>query len=209
MITVDSLRQAIAAHLGKELTPEVAAAIEQAAIDRTDRAIDPGQFASLEVRGLSFQVERFEQVLPELLPLHEAHFAETEKHLDGFALRPNYDYMTERERTGSLLQFTARDTKTGTLVGNIRMYLAYSMHTGTLVATEDTFYLLPAYRRGMAAIRFWQYMERAVVDVLGAREICTDSKTVNKVHRLNEYLGYRHVANKYVKTFPEREACHV
>ena len=34
---------------------------------------------------------------------------------------------------------------------------------------------------------------------IGVLEITTDSKLVNQVGRLNEYLGYKHVANQFHK----------
>jgi len=195
------LRQAIAANLGKVLTPEVAAAIEAGSFDDEDRSHSPDKFGEQIASGLIFKVERIRDIQDELQLLHELQFAETERHRLGFGLKVNYDYMAERERRGELLQFTAR-TPSGALVGNIRMYLEESLHTGTIYATEDTFYLLPEYRQGWTALRFWRFME-AAVRFLGVREIRTDSKVVNKVHRLNEFCGYTHVANKYIKIFSE------
>jgi hypothetical protein len=203
-ITLESLRSAIGSHLGKELTPEVAVAIEMAATDTADKSFGPEQFVPQSYRGITFQVESFRKIIDELHALHEAHFAETEKHLEGFALKPDYPYLFERERMGTMIQFTARDG--AKLAGNLRMYISRSTHTGTLVAEEDTFFLLPEYRKGFAALAFLRWVEQCLVDVIGVREIRANSKVVNKAHRLMDYRGYRHVANQYVKTFQEGEA---
>jgi hypothetical protein len=197
----DKLRAAIAANLGKVLTPEVASAIEVGAFDMDDYSHDPAKFGVKEYKGFTFQAERLRNILDDMHLLHKEHFKETEVHRLGFGLKPNYDYMLEMERRGKMLQFTTR-TDDGDLVGNIRMYLGESMHTGTLYATEDTYFVLPEYRKGFMALRFWQFMEGAVQS-LGVREIRTDSKVINKVNRLNDYCGYTHVANKYVKVFTE------
>lgn len=197
-----NLRMALAANLGQTLTPEIAALIETSAFDSEDRSHHPGKFGARVYKGLVFQVERFADVLPELHALHEEHFAETEIHRLGFGLKPNYDHMAEMERRGQMVQFTARDQETNRLVGNIRMYLQESLHTGTLYASEDTFFVTKDYRLGFAALRFWQFMEESL-RAIGVREFRTDSKVTNKVHRLNEYCGYKHVANKYVKVFTE------
>lgn len=202
MPQLDVFRKTLAEKLGKVLTPEDAAQIESIVFSSQDLAHKPTKFGQQIYKGLSFQVERFLDVVDELHPLHQAHFSETEKHRLGFGMDPDYEAFAQSEKAGQLIQFTARDVSSDKLVGNIRMYIGTSLHTGTLFAAEDTFYLLPDYRSGFTAIRFWQFMEGSV-RLIGVREIRTDSKVVNKVHRLNEYLGYTHVANKYVKIFED------
>lgn len=196
------LREALAGHLGLLLTPEIAARIEALAVDREDRSHDPKKFGEATYGRFVFAVERFRDIVPELHVLHEAHFEETELHRAGLGLNPDYDQLRERERRGSLIQFTCRERTTRKLVGNIRMYVETSTHTGTLFANEDTLFLLPEVRAGFLAIRFMQFAENCL-RAIGVREIRTDSKVVNKAHRLVEYLGYKHVANKYVKVFSE------
>lgn len=197
-ITIEGLRDALAGRLGSVLTPETCAAIVLASIDREDRAIEPARFAP-ETRGsLTFAVESFRDVLPELEPLHAAHFMETERHLAGFKLEPDYGYMAERERMGALLQFTARDAD-GVLVGNLRMYVQRSLHTGELVAEEDTFYLSPCARRGRNAINFLRYVEGMLAEVVGVAEIRANTKVVNGTHKLLAHMGYQHVANEFIK----------
>lgn len=202
MLQLQQLRTALVAFLGQELTPEVATQIEMAARYQEDLSHDPAKFGSKEYKGLVFAVERLGDIVDEIHPLHEQHFQETEKHRLGFGLNVDYARMLASERAGTMIQFTARAINTGLLVGNIRMYVQTSLHTGTLYASEDTYYVLPEYRKGFAALRFWQYMEDCMLSI-GVREIRTDSKVVNKVHKLNEYCGYKHVANKYVKVFTE------
>lgn len=197
-ITMERLRDALGAQLGSVLTPELAAAIVCASVDREDRAIDPTSFAP-ETRGsLTFAAESLRDILPELEPLHAAHFAETERHLAGFTLAPDYGYMAERERMGQLVQFTARDAG-GELVGNLRMYVYPSLHTGTLFAEEDTFYLSPFARRGRNAVNFLRYVEAMLRDVVRVREIRANTKTVNGTDRLLAHMGYTHVANQFIK----------
>ncbi|WP_157900201.1 hypothetical protein [Rhodoferax koreensis] len=184
----------LAQHAGQALTREVAVDLINAIFP--DRSIDPARFAPVEYRGLVFQVERFRDIETEIHALHAMHWAETERYRDAMAMVPDYEGFKEKERDGGLIQFTARAD--GALVGNIRMYLFRSMHTQQLAAKEDTFFLLAAHRSGFTAIRFWQHMEN-VLRALGVKEITTDSKVTNKVGRLNEYLGYAHVADVYHK----------
>jgi hypothetical protein len=202
-VSIARIREVIGGHLGQVLTPEIACALEMAArepIAPPDKSFNPVTFGRQEYHGYVFAVERLREILPALHPLHEAHFLETEKHRLGFGLDMDYDYLMAAEHGGRMLQFTLRHD--GVLVGNIRMFIATSLHTATQYASEDTFFVLPAHRKGLLAIRFWQFMEQAV-KAIGVREIRTDSKVINKVHRLNEYCGYTHVANKFVKVFQE------
>lgn len=78
------------------------------------------------------------------------------------------------------------------------MYMDKSAHTQTMIATEDTLYLVPEARRGRAARNFVTYVENAVRQ-LGAREINITVKTVNKAGRFFRLLGYRHVENGLTK----------
>jgi hypothetical protein len=202
MSNLQQFRNAMVKYLGWEMTPEVAAAIEREAFAAPDNSHNPTKFGVKEYKGLVFQAERFRDIVEEIHPLHQAHYQETEKHRRGLEMNPDYEAFIDYERDGRMIQFTCRDIESGKLVGNIRMYVTTSLHTGTLMATEDTFFVLPEYRKGFAALRFWQFMEDCLVSI-GVREIYTDSKVVNKVNKLNEYCGYKHVANKYAKVFQE------
>lgn len=183
-------------HIGKTLTLEDAIAIAKAVSESPDLSHDPDKFEPVRYQDLTFQVERFADIEEEIHPLHVAHYAETEAYRAGVSLNPDYAHFRRCERDGGLLQFTARAGDE--LVGNIRMYLFSNLHTQTLSAKEDTFFLTPAARKGFSAIRFWQYMERCLHQI-GVQEITTDSKLVNQVGRLNAYLGYTHVANVFHK----------
>lgn len=201
-MSLQTFRAVLGSKLGEVITPELAAWLEANAFDRADLSHDPLSFPAHSYRGLTFRVERVRDLGDELHALHQAHWAETEGYRHGLQMDPDYQGFADAERLGGLLQFTARDDA-GRLVGNIRMYLFKSMHTRRLCAREDTFYLLPEARKGFAAIRFWQYMERSL-ELIAVQEIHTDSKLSNKVGRLNEYLGYTHVADLFHKILGER-----
>lgn len=200
MFNPTQLHRALAAHLGSELTPEIAAAVCAQASQTPDKSIDPDQFAPQIYSGYVIRVERFKDVLPELEPLHAEHWQETEKHRHGIAMNPDYEGMAERERAGRMLQFTVR--KGGELVGNLRVYLKTSMHSQTMFAEEDTLYLRLAHRGGFLAVALLRYAEDAL-RAIGVREIRANSKLVNKADVLMRRLGYRAVAMQFVKVFKE------
>lgn len=215
MPSLQAFRNAVAVHLGHVLTPEAAAAIEASAWSDPDMSIDPGRFDHLTVGDYQIAVERFSEILQELHRLHVAHWQETEKHRHGLPLNPDYDGMRQAERSGQMVQFTVR--RRGELVGNLRVYIGVSMHSGTPFAVfpvrtrepgseEDTLYLSPEHRGGMLAIHLLRYAERVLV-ALGMREIRADSKLVNKAGVLMRRLGYTPVATKFVKVI--KEADHV
>lgn len=197
-----ALRQAIGRHLGEVLTPDVAAAIEVGAYETPDLSIDPAQFGALYRLGLLIQAERLRDIVDELHPLHQAHWLETEKHRHGLPLAPDYAGMLADERSGRLIQFTARNEADYKLVGNLRMYVGTSRHSGTKFAREDTLYLSPEVRGGFSALTLMRFAERALL-ACGVREIRADSKLINKADVLMRRLGYEPVSLQFVKIFKE------
>ena len=197
------LRGVLAKHLGRLLTPEVAAAIEAEATARPDRSLDPEQFGVLVKDGLVFRAERLREIVGEMHCLHEAHWLETEKHRHGLKLNPDYDSMLADELGGRLIQFTVRTQAVHELVGNLRMYVGISRHSGTKFGHEDTLYLAPHIRGGFAALTLMRFAERALLSI-GVREIRADSKLVNNADVLMRRMGYEPVALQFVKVFKEQ-----
>lgn len=195
-MTTLQFRKALASRMGQVLTPETCAALEAEAFAQPDLSHDPAKFGAKACGSLTFQVERFSDILAELHGLHEAHWLETEKHRHGLKLDADYDAAIADEKRGQLLQFTARHD--GRLVGNLRWYIRHSRHTNTPYAIEDTLYLLPEYRRGRNAIRFMEFAEQCL-RAIGVRELRANAKLVNGTARLLEATGYKPVATELVK----------
>lgn len=186
------------ANIGKTLTPEIAADLMVAAnqiptlICRgTINKINPEQY-----KEFTFAIELIDDIAEEIKPLHLAHWNETEAHRHGLPFNPDYETFFRYERAGRYVLFTLR--KGEELRGNCAMYLDKSAHTQTLIATEDTLYLLPEARRGRTAIKFVAYVENALQEI-GAREISITVKTVNTAGKFFRALGYKHVEDGLVK----------
>jgi hypothetical protein len=202
------LRVALSAFMGQQLTPELAGRIEFIATGNEDLAHDPKRFAAMVVGDYVIQVERLKDIQTEMHAMHCEHWLETEKHRHGITLNPDYAAMLADERAGRLIQFAVRELAEMTLVGNLRMYLGLSRHTGTLFAQEDTLYIAPAHRGGFLSMHLLRYAEAVLVDQLGAQEIRADSKLVNNASVLMRRLGYMAVSTGFVKTFaPKEMAC--
>ncbi len=195
------LRNALAAHLGQVLTPEVAAAIELATLAPQDNGYDPAIFGRVSHGGYTIAVERFSDITLEMHALHELHWQETEKHRHGLAMNPNYLEFVARERRGQLIQFTLR-SPIGLLVGNLRMYLAESLHTQTRYASEDTLFIHPDHRGSFAVMALMRFAESSL-HAIGIQEIRVNSKLVNKADVLMRRMGYTPVATEFVKFMGE------
>jgi len=186
------------ANVGSTLTSDLAADICVVA-NRMETLAQLRDIAQIKPRynaHLVFAVERIENITEEIKHLHRAHWNETEGHRHRLPLQPDYEAFIRYEQAGRYLLFTVRSE--GKLLGNCAMYLDKSAHTQTLIATEDTLYLLPEARRGTIAKRFVRYVENAL-RLLGVREINITVKTVNKAARFFRLLGYRHVENGLTK----------
>lgn len=190
----------LAKFLGQTLTPEVLARL-LAEFPADAAPLDLQALPVAECGRMTFQAERLRDIRPELHELHEQHWLETEGYQQGIELDGDYEALVADEQCGRLVQLTARDG--GRLVGNTRMYLARSRHTRRRIATEDTIYLSPDYRRGRNALRFTEFME-SCMRALGAQDIYLDDKVGNPAAgRVLGFMGYRHIANRRFKNLEE------
>lgn len=190
------LSAALAKHIGKELTVEVARDIVRLACDEQDRSIDPEQFGQRSCGSLLIQAERFRDIWQELEPLHSAQYAETEGYRQGLALNSDVPAGIACERNGGLVQFTVRHD--GRLVGHLRVCLGMCNHTQTRILMEDALYLLPEYRPGRAVVRLLEFMEESM-RALGVYELRVTSKNVNGFGRLLEHMQWQPISRGWVK----------
>lgn len=147
---------------------------------------------------LVFAREALGDVLPELRPLWHAHWAETEQYRAGRRLNPDEERYKSFSASGYYQLFTARDSENGRLVGNAGMYLTVSMHEQTKIATEDTWFLLPRYRKGRNAINLLKFVEEQM-KAQGVQVIYMSTKFANKAGRILEIRGYSPMATQYWK----------
>lgn len=143
-----------------------------------------------------FAEERLVDAWPELNALALAHWQETEMYRHGEGFNPQIERYIQYNDMGYYHLYTVRED--GRLIGDAGVYIMPSMHTGKLIANEDTWFLVPEARKGRNAIRFYKFIEDEVKK-LGAVEFSVTTKLTNQVGRLVEYLGYTHVANHHSK----------
>lgn len=195
------LALALARCAGKAVTKELASQILAEVFPHGDHSIPVESFLPSAWQGYSLQAERISGNEAELRPLHDAYHRDTRV----LETDPDYDFarLREAEREGKVAMFTAR-TGTGELVGIMRIRVWRALEDRRLQACDDMFYVAPAHRGGMLAVRLWQFAERTMFD-FGVREVTFDSLSINGAEKMARFLGYSQVAIKFHKV--AQEAC--
>jgi hypothetical protein len=116
------------------------------------------------------------------------HWEEVAIQRDEQILDPDWPAYEALERLGRLWVLTARDQ--GRLVGYIVMLLTNAMHYRTLsMATDDSHFLHPDYRRGLTGYRMLMMTEKAMA-ARGIRKCVLRTKFLLDHGKLFERLGF-------------------
>jgi len=199
----DILCRALGPHVGEEMTPERAAQIvAQVAMKCYPGPVDTEAVEPLESGSYVIQCERLQSNVAGLSALHYEHWMETEGHHAEAGFNPDYQRGVDLEAQGRYLLIVARERATGRLVANYGLYLARSMHSQQLIATEDTLFVARAHRSGPLGIRLIRYAE-AALRLLGCTELNVSVKLVNKVGPMIERMGYEPTSTLYTKILME------
>ena len=146
---------------------------------------------------MDFAIEPLSKCWDEMVALAAGHWDETEAHHHSQGLNPKRERYEQYERAGWFFECVARVD--GRMIGFSGMYVTPSMHSQALIATEDTWYIVPDYRgRGRTIIRFYQFIE-AEMRRLGAVEINMSVPILGAAGRLLEHLDYEAVKVHYSK----------
>jgi len=146
---------------------------------------------------LVFHVEPLHVCWNEAMELAMQHWCETEAYRHGQGFNPKYERYEYFARMGLFFVVTARDE--GRMVGYFSAYVTPSMHTQQMLGTEDTFFLLPEYRKGRNAIAFYKVIEEEFIK-RGVVEAGMTAKLSNPAAcKILKYLGYQEVSMQYSK----------
>lgn len=147
-----------------------------------------------------FGIEKFSDMLDEIRPLHEAHYAETETAYLDEPIEPNYQSYMELEKDGRYVCLTCRIGLK--LVGYLQYYVFRDMHSRhVLQAREDAFFLHALVRGRKIAPQMLDYAEDAL-RALGCRYAGMTNKSPIGAPNIGPFLeerGYRPVAVYHVK----------
>lgn len=147
---------------------------------------------------LTFALEPVEKVWNEMMVLAQAHWAGTRSYRRHEPFNPSFERYQACNQTGFYRQFTARDGQK--LAGYFGMYITDSMHSQKRMATEDTMYLHPEYRKGRNALRFLKFIE-AQCREWGVEEIMFSCEIDNEtgIKGLLNLLDFHPVVMQYSK----------
>lgn len=147
---------------------------------------------------LSFQVEAFSAVWPELQPLLPRHWEELALDKESVPLDPNWPRYAEIEKAGAISMVTVREN--GCLVGYCIMVLSPGLHYRTCYeARMDVFWLAPEVRnQAMPGVRLFRAVEKELKR-RGVQRVYVGSKLHRDVGRLFERLGYHPIETWYSK----------
>ena len=143
-----------------------------------------------------YQQEIFADVLPEAMPLLEAHWQEL-NNTPGVPLDINLDVYAQAHSAGSLRVFTARKSSNATLIGYSAVFVHRGLHNSQQQATQDVFYVVPEQRGGMVGTRLIKFAEDELRRE-GVQLAYTHSNVKNSLlGRLLMLLGYEPVSITY------------
>jgi len=156
------------------------------------------------IHALTYQVEDFARVLPELKQLIGQHYDEVAVLQDKIPLDPDYARYDQLHRSGVLHVTTARAD--GELVGyHIAIISTHLHYKSTVVASDDLFFLKPEHRQGFAGVRLFKEVERTLkargvkVCVNRAKRHVKVGHHQETVGRMLEALGYEEFERNYIK----------
>lgn len=147
---------------------------------------------------ITFEVEPFSQVYPELFPLLETHYGEISNHkAHGFELAPQVEIYRAREQDGTLMMIIGRDA--GEIVAYFVCFIAPGLHyRDCLTCSPDIFYVREDMRRGRVGVRMFQFVEKELKR-RGVALWFVGSKVAHDATALFRFLDFKPVETTYAK----------
>lgn len=165
---------------------------------------DRPDFPSGQWHGVTFSVERFDDVAHELYPLFLEHWRETEQ-----ATRqteqpnPNWQRFAALDELGYFVLCCMRNAD-GLLVGYLMLFITPELHIeGRLRCQEGGIFITRTERKGLVAKQFLGYGEicAKMMGVTSMTASCKAPSGAPEFGRLLKRMGYTHVAQIYSKEF--------
>lgn len=154
---------------------------------------------------LVYAKEKLADTWDEVWAIAELHWSETEEYRHGQGFNPDKARYLKYEDMGLYHHFTVRSS--GAVIGYGGFYIMPSMHTQKLVASEDTYFIHPGFRKGRVALTLFKMMEDEARR-LGAVEFIVSTKLSNpRAEVIVGYMGYEFYEKRWSK--PVKELSHV
>lgn len=191
----EKLAVALARHIGKTLTLEIAREVGREVASLHDVSIDPWQFAAERVGMYVFQCERLMDGAQDLRQQRSSYLFETS---DGAPVRTDWARLIRLSREGQQVIFTARDTA-GSLLGSVWLLLDENWDTRMKCVSDDMLYVDPSHRGGLLGLNLVKYAEHCIF-ALGVREATFHFRLENGADRMARFLGYRAISTRVKKS---------
>lgn len=150
---------------------------------------------------ITFQEEKFKEVIDEIKPLLESHYEEIAMYKDQVPFDPDYERYSQMCDLGVLHVVTARDE--GRIVGYYISFIVPHIHyKTTMYANNDILFLHPDYRGTTAAPRMFKFAEKALKDK-GVDVMMIHMKTYSSFDRMLERMGWDYTERLYTKCIKE------
>jgi hypothetical protein len=146
---------------------------------------------------LTYQEEKFIDVMEECGPLIVSHWKEVALDQDSIELEPDWDAYNLLDCSGHLHITTVRDD--GVLVGYAVYIINRALHYASQrYADGDIFWLDQQYRKGFTGIKLLKFAEEFLVGV-GVTKIFNKTKLHMDKGAVFERLGYTPIERVYAK----------
>lgn len=143
--------------------------------------------------------ESMANVKPDIKPLIEKHWAETEPNQDTISLNPDWVEYARLDAAGILHIFTARDE--GRLIGYCVVMISRSVHHKEhIFASTDVIYVHPKYRQGSTGSDLIKFAEKHCKDG-GVSLMTLNMKTEFPFDKLMLRMGFNLIERVYHKCF--------
>ena len=189
---MDTLSAALAQHIGKPLTVELARKVWLDAQPFSPIAVDawvPHEMVDGTLIRAVYLDDRFSELEEHRLRyLDETH--------PGEPVRVQWERIRELERQGAYVIVTAE--RAGKLVASLWLFVSRGLNHGELTVTDDLMFAMPEARGGLMASSMCRFAEKHLFN-RGVRACTLWLATGNRAGRLAEFLGYKPRATVYTK----------
>lgn len=154
---------------------------------------------------ITYQQERYADVIDEMKPLLERHYEEVAAYKDRIKFNPDYAGYEAMDALGILDIFTARDTDANNaLVGYCVSFVnAHPHYSDHVYAVNDVVYVDPDYRHGEVAPEMISRLEKRLEE-MGVSVMTFHMKTYKPFRTLMESLGFDEIESMYSKYIKEQ-----
>lgn len=148
---------------------------------------------------ITYQEEKFKDLLTEIKPLLELHWNELANNKDTRPLNVDYKSYNRLNRAGLWKVFTVRDQ--GVLIGYSSFIIGFNLHyKNWKYATNDVYWLSPSYRGTGVGKTMFEEMEKWLIKQ-GVKSMVIQEKIDHSHEKLFNSLGYTLIERNYEKVF--------